>query len=124
MRNVALGAPMLAVAAFAAPASAQTVTAGGGTNQDFTVSFNGFTDTVNPVPGLTAFVTLDFQGALVGAASSTYLFNYTVQNTSTAPVVQSRVSGFGFDTDPTVNVGGSSATGVYNVVSSGNVPIL
>lgn len=83
-----------------------------------TVDFNGRDPAV--IAGLTSEVTYTLSS--IGNSGKTWVFSYSVQNNSSAPVSTSRVSGFGFNTDP--NVVSKSSTGVYTHTASGNVPIL
>ena len=74
------------------------------------IVFNGISDQA-VVPGLSA--TLDL--TLASISATTFLFNYTLTNTSTA--ANARVSGIGFDVDP--NVASVSSTGVFDSGSLG-----
>ena len=120
----ALAASSAAVLAFSSPAQAALVvnpngtltvtgaTAGGTANINFGGQVNGA-----PYAGLTSTLSLTFEGIIGGQ----YQFQYSVLNTSSAPVTNSRVSGFAFNTDPNVTTG--SITGGYdNIVVSGSYP--
>ena len=114
MRLNRLIAPIaLATAALAAsPASAAlvvnsdgsvTVTgSGGGTG---TLNFGGNSNG-SDVQGLTSSLTLTFVEAVAG----TYTFNYSLTNTSGAPTTSSRITAFGFNSDPNVVVNGAAIT--------------
>jgi hypothetical protein len=112
----ATGASLLA---FAAPASA-TVTVGSNSydvGQSFTIDFDGYGgETPAVINGLTSDITF----TIAAISGSTYTLNYLIDNTSTSPITASRVSVFGFNTDP--NYTSASVTGVFDTVSSGNVP--
>ena len=82
----------------------------------FDVAYNGF-DGTGIIAGLTGTTRL----TLTGITANSYTFDYAVQNTSTSPITASRISGFGFNTNP--NISGASSTGAYNIVgTSANVP--
>jgi hypothetical protein len=109
----------------AAPASAAlvlngngTVTASGNGGGSVTIAFDGYGD--NPglmvIPNLTSTLKLDF----ISSTGTAYTFGYTLTNTSTAPQTGSRVSIFGFNTDP--NRTGGTVNGDFDTVGSGNVP--
>jgi hypothetical protein len=109
----------------AAPASAAlvlngngTVTASGNGGGSVTIAFDGYGD--NPglmvIPNLTSTLKLDF----ISSTGTAYTFGYTLTNTSTAPQTGSRVSVFGFNTDP--NRTGGSVNGTFDEVGNGNVP--
>nr|WP_314445848.1 cistern family PEP-CTERM protein [uncultured Sphingomonas sp.] len=92
-----------AALSFASPATAAmqlnangtvTITGNGGGSVVLNLGGNsGGVDYAN----LASSMTLNF----VSAVNGTYTFNYTLQNTSSAPIT-SRVNAFGFDTDPNV----------------------
>jgi hypothetical protein len=103
-----------ALSATAANASIITVTpADVGTS--YTVNYDGFADgsTIPGLMGQTVFT-------LTGTTGNSYSFDYTVRNTSTDPITASRISGFGFDTDP--NISSATSTGEFSTEASGNVP--
>lgn len=82
----------------------------------FTVGFDGF-DGSGTIAGLTGSAIF----TLTSITASSYTFGYTVDNTSSSPLTSSRISGFGFNTDP--NISGASSTGAYNIVgTTSNVP--
>lgn len=101
------------IAAFAAmslsatPAMADAITLGSGNiGQSYTLSFNGFSGgTV--VDGLTSLATF----TLTAVTGNSYTFNYSLTNTTSNPV-DSRVSGFGFNTDP--NISSATSTGAFS----------
>jgi hypothetical protein len=109
-------AAMTAVAA-AAPAHADMITlTNGSVGQSFTVSYNGFTGS-GEIAGLLGTATF----TLTAATSNSYTFSYTVNNTSTDPITGSRISGFGFDTNPDISSATSTGTFTTTALSS-NVP--
>jgi hypothetical protein len=82
----------------------------------YTVNYDGFTEGA-VINGLTGTATL----TLKEADGSRYTFDYTLTNTSTDPIDASRISIFGFNTDPTI--ASASSTGLFDMVStSANVP--
>ncbi len=82
------------------------------------VSYNGIVD-VTVVPGLSATITYTL--ADVNLATNTWIFNYALDNTST---INSRVSTFGFNTDPNILAAQVLSGTVFTNVASGNVPQL
>lgn len=85
---------------------------------NFTLNFDGFGGAPAVVPGLTSKIDFGFTGT--SNAGLTYNFTYNVMNNSSAPITASRVSLFGFDTNP--NISGAAASGTFNFVGNGNVP--
>lgn len=82
----------------------------------FIVNYNGF-DGSGAIDGLTGLATFTLQSV----TANSYTFGYNVTNSSTSPITTSRISGFGFNTDPTLS--GASSTGAFNVVATdSNVP--
>ena len=83
--------------------------------QTVTLGFNGMADG-NTITGLTGSTTL----MLTGITGTSYNFNYTVTNTTSNPV-DSRISSFGFDTNPDIT--SATSTGTYNTaLLGGQVP--
>lgn len=109
------------IAAFAAPASAQLVDNGNGTvtvssasaGGTAVLNFNGNSGNT-PIDGLTAQLTLNYLG-LVG---NDLRFSYSLFNNST---VDSRVSGFGFNTNPDV-IGGTASGEFTKLLVDGSYP--
>lgn len=101
----------LALAAFVAmcgTANADSITLGSGDiGTSFTLDYNGFSSGT-AISGLTGSTTF----TLTGITGNTYNFDYTVSNTSSAPVTGSRISSFAFNTDPTI--ASASSTGAYS----------
>jgi hypothetical protein len=94
--------------AFAAtPALADTIPLDASkVGSSYTFNFNGFSGgTV--VDGLTSSATF----TLTGVASNSYTFDYSLTNT-TSGAVDSRVSSFAFNTDPSIS--SASATGAFS----------
>lgn len=115
-----------ALAATSAQALPITVTSG----SSVTFDFNGFYE-ANPIniPGLTSSATLSaFSFVLNDQAGTsndrtTVSFNYSLSNTSTNPVLTSRVSVLGFNTTPNILSSGNSVTGVFSSIArNGNMP--
>ncbi|GEO00601.1 hypothetical protein NSE01_24330 [Novosphingobium sediminis] len=73
-----------------------------------TLDYNGYDSNGGAsIGGLTGSTTF----TLTGVSGNDYTFDYSVSNTSSAPVTGSRISGFAFNTDPTIT--GASSTGAY-----------
>lgn len=110
---------LMAFAALAtpAPALADAITLGAGdVGTSFTVNYDGF-DGSGQIAGLTGSTTL----TLTSVTANSFTFSYNVANTSTDPITTSRISGFGFNTNPDIT--GATVTGAYNVVATdANVP--
>lgn len=108
MNRKIFAAAILASAAFAAsPALADAITFDASdVGVDYTLNYDGFSDATT-VSGLTATTTF----SLASITGNTYTFNYSVSNTSTAPITGSRVSGFAFNVDPTIS--GATSTGAF-----------
>lgn len=102
-----LAAIALAGATFAAtPALADAITLDGSkVGTSYTLNYNGFSDGTT-IDGLTAQTTF----TLTGVTGTSYTFSYSVKNTTSDPV-DSRVSSFGFNTDP--NISSASSTGAF-----------
>ena len=87
----------------------------GDVGKSFTVNYDGHTSGPS-INGLTASI----EFTLTGVSGNNYSFNYSVTNTSSNPISTSRISGFGFNTNP--NISGASSTGIFNTVGTGNAP--
>ncbi|MBU6395948.1 MAG: cistern family PEP-CTERM protein [Sphingomonadales bacterium] len=73
-----------------------------------TLDYNGYSSNGGTsITGLTGSTTF----TLTGVSGNDYTFDYSVTNTSSAPVTDSRISGFAFNTDPTIT--GAASTGAY-----------
>lgn len=98
-----------------------TVTTSGTGGGTIVVTLNGLTDGPTLVPGLTGQLTLTFTNVTNGG--TTYNFFYSLFDSSSAPITGSRISSFGFDTDPTVT--GGSVTGAFDVLQlDKNYPVI
>jgi hypothetical protein len=96
MKRTILAAVLLAGTVMTSPASAVILTtANEGDTLAFT--FNGIVEE-NPQPGLSATLNLTLQ--TVTTSTNTWVFAYSLDNTSSAPITASAVGGFGFDTNP------------------------
>jgi hypothetical protein len=110
------------IAAFAAmsltatPAMADAITlTSGNIGQSYTLNFNGFSDST-VISGLTSLATF----TLTAVTGNSYTFNYSLSNTTSNPL-DSRLSGFGFNTDPTIS--GASSTGAFSYTTvNGSYP--
>lgn len=82
------------------------------------LNYNGYdSNGGSSIAGLTGSTTF----TLTGVSGNDYTFDYAVANTSSAPVIDSRISGFAFNTDPEIT--GASSTGAYSYAQlSGNYP--
>ncbi|HET9630550.1 MAG TPA: cistern family PEP-CTERM protein [Novosphingobium sp.] len=113
LTGLAAAASLLA----AAPAFADAVTLGSADiGKTFTLTYDGYSSgtTVSGLTGSTTFT-------LTGVSGNAYTFSYSVSDTSSSPVTGSRISGFAFNTDPTIASATSTGTFSYTNVS-GNYP--
>jgi len=116
-----IASPAAAAIVFDFNTNTLTVDANTALGSSVTISFDGHAPNNPSISGLTADLTLVFQGVVNNA----YTFDYVLLNTSTAPIDAARVTAFGFtDVSQAVlfGVGGSSVTGGFTTVSSGNFP--
>ncbi len=98
-----------------------TVTTSGTGGGTIVVTLDGITGGPTLIQGLTGQLTLTFTS--VTNSGTTYNFFYSLFDSSTAPITGSRISSFGFDTDP--NVTGGSVTGAFDVLQlDKNYPII
>lgn len=106
LRKLAPAAALATLALSATPALADAITFNSGNiGTSYTLNYDGSSNgTV--IPGLTATTTFK----LTGISGNTYNFDYTVANTTSSPLT-SRVSGFAFNSDPTI--AGASSTGAF-----------
>src|SRR5215204_1212051 len=87
--------------------------------QTFTTTYNGSTAAPAVQSGLSAEIEYTFLGFTGNTAS----FSAEITNTSSAPITASRVSSFGFDTDPTVLSGTTNGDTTFsNVLVNGAFP--
>jgi PEP-CTERM motif len=123
----ALGALLLAAPAANAAVTVVSGPTPGSTTATFTpapgintaiFNFNGFSGNNAPaIPGLTAQLTL----TLLGVVGNSYQFSYALANTSGGDIDASRVTIFGFNSNPNFS-SVSGLTGPFNVVASGQQP--
>lgn len=110
------GLAAMASLSFNTPALADAITLDSSDiGQSFSVNFDGFSDgtTIN---GLTAAATF----TLSSITADSYVFDYSLTNT-TSGSLDSRVSSFGFNVDPTIS--GASSTGAFSyAVLDSNYP--
>lgn len=108
------GLAATATLACAAPAFADSITLGSGDiGSSFSLNYDGFSDGT-PISGLTGSTTFK----LTGVSGNDYTFDYNVANTSSAPVTDSRISSFAFNTDPTISSANSTGAFSYTTLSS------
>ena len=88
--------------------------------QSGVVNYNGIVEG-NIVPGLSASITFTLDS--VNLTTNTWSFDYALDNT-TSGGLSSRVSVFGFSTNPDYLSASITAGTVFTGVSSGNVPQL
>ena len=120
---IASGRPCLG--ALATPTYADIVLNPTQVGQSGVVNYNGIVDNT-VVPGLSASIK-PFTLQNVDLATNTWSFGFALDNTSSGAITSSRVSTFGFNTDPALNTDPllTKITGgtVFTGVSSGNVPM-
>ncbi|WP_052223311.1 cistern family PEP-CTERM protein [Novosphingobium malaysiense] len=103
-----MGLAALSSMAIAAPAMADQITLGSGDiGTAFTLNYDGYSSGTS-VDGLTGSTTF----TLTGVSGNDYSFDYSVTNTSSAPVTGSRISSFAFNSDPTI--AGATSTGAFS----------
>ena len=98
----------------AAPALADTITLGTGSiGTATTLTYNGYSSgtTITGLTGSTTFT-------LTGISGNNYTFSYSVANTSTSPITDSRISSFAFNTDPTITSATSTGAFSYTTLNS------
>lgn len=119
LRTKLLLSPWMAGAILAGtPAYADTIALNSGSiGQSFTLNYDGFVgSSANVIAGLTAATTF----TLTNIVNNVYTFSYSIANTTTDGI-SSRISGFGFNTDP--NISSASSTGTFGyAVQNGNYP--
>jgi len=115
-RNTLTALAAMASVAVAAPAFADAILLDSSDiGQSFNFSYNGFASGT-PINGLTSQASFK----LTNITSTGYVFDYSVANTSSSGV-NSRVSSFAFNVDPTIS--GASSTGTFgNTVLNSNYP--
>jgi len=98
----------------ASPAFADAVTLGSGDiGSSFTLNYDGYSGGTT-IAGLTGSTTF----TLTGVSGNTYTFDYSVANTSSSPVTDSRISSFAFNTDPTISTASSGGAFAYTTLNS------
>jgi hypothetical protein len=113
MSAIAAASPASAGVTLNGDGSFSTTGTGGGT---VVITMDGITDGPTLIQGLTAQLTLTFKN--VSTDGKTYAFYYSLFNSSSGQVTGSRVSSFGFDTNP--NVSGGKVTGAFDVLHLGD----
>lgn len=99
--------------AMATPALAEVITLDASSvGNSYTFDYDGFSDGTT-VDGLTAQTTF----TLTGISGNEYSFNYSLTNTTSAPLT-SRVSSFGFNTNPDIT--DASSTGAFSYAQVGS----
>lgn len=97
------------------------ITAGGGA-QTFTVDYSGLVDG-NPLAGLAASADFSFNNVNVSNANyDAWTLDTTIRNTSGGNVTASRISVLGFDLGSTLHSSLGVGGGIFNDVSSSNMP--
>jgi len=116
IKSIFLPVAVAMMAFTATPALADAITLNSGNvGQSYTFNFNGFSDgtTIN---GLTSSATF----TLASTTPNSYTFNYSLTNTTSDPV-NSRVSGFAFNTNPEISSASSTGAFSYSTLG-GNYP--
>lgn len=97
--------------------------------QSFTIYFDGFGGSSPTImPGLTSNITFTVVSHTNTATASTYNFAFVIDNTSTAPITNSRVGTFGFNLNPNLHseqnnhISASISSSIFSDVDTGNVP--
>lgn len=93
---------------------ADTITLGTGSiGTATTLTYNGYSSgtTITGLTGSTTFT-------LTGISGNNYTFSYSVANTSTSPITDSRISSFAFNTDPTITSATSTGAFSYTTLNS------
>ncbi len=112
--NFLAGMTACATLALAAPAYADAITLGSGDiGSSFSLNYDGFSGgtAINGLTGSSTFT-------LTGVSDNAYSFDYSVSNTSSAPVTGSRISSFAFNTDPTISSATSTGAFSYTTLQS------
>jgi len=79
----------------------------------YTLNYDGFSGGTS-IDGLTGSTTF----TLTGISGNDYTFNYSVANTSSAPVTDSRISSFAFNSNPDITSATSSGAFSYTTLNS------
>ena len=126
MRNIVSAAFAAAIAFTSAPVMAasvlnpdNSVTIDAADDFSWTFNYNGFIGNGGAsIPGLTARITFNY----LNRTGNTFNFSYTLTNTSGAPIDASRVTIFGFNTNPNVTSASTGSGDQFDIVASGNQP--
>jgi len=115
-RQISSLAVAASLAFASAPALADAITLGAGDiGSSYDFAFDGYSGGTT-VAGLTSSAKF----TLTGVTATSYTFSYSLTNTTSDPV-NSRVSGFAFNTDP--NISSASSTGAFSYTTiGGNYP--
>jgi PEP-CTERM putative exosortase interaction domain len=114
MKFLAVCGAVAATVLSAAPAMADSITFDASDiGTAYTLNYNGFSGGTD-VGGLTGSTTF----TLTGINGSNYTFDYSVTNTSSAPVDGSRISSFAFNTDP--DIASATSTGAFAYTTLGS----
>lgn len=116
LAGLALTAVVIGAGA-SAPASAATTYLFDSVGDSYVINFNGFAGGPT-IPGLTAQITY----TLTGFSGNSATFSYDLDNTSSSPVTNSRVSTFGFNTDPNFTSVSNITGAIFPNSDNGNVP--
>ena len=112
-RSILTAAAAASVALGAAPALADTIPlTAANVGQSYTLNYNGFSDgtTINGLTASTTFTLTQING-------NDYTFSYSLTNTTSDPV-NSRVSSFGFNTNPDITSASSTGAFSYTTLNS------
>lgn len=117
MKSLRFPLALAAAALLAGTAHANVITvAPTDIGKQYTMSYDGYADG-SVIPGLGGTTML----TLTGASGTSYTFDYQVTNTSANPIDTSRISIFGFNTDP--NITNATSTGTFTqTATNANVP--
>lgn len=115
-RQISSLAVIASLAFASAPAMADAITLGSGNiGQTYNFTFDGYSGGTT-VSGLTSTAAF----TLTGVTANSYTFSYSLANTTSDPV-NSRLSGFAFNTDP--NISSASSTGAFSYTTiNGSYP--
>ena len=101
-------AAMTGLGLSASPALADAITLDASSiGNNYSLTYNGFSGST-PIDGLTGTTTF----TLTGISGGNYTFNYSVANTSSTPITDSRISSFAFNTDP--NIASATSAGAFS----------
>ena len=113
MHKSLIGLAALLITYSATPAFADAITLDSSAiGQNYTFGYNGFADGTT-ISGLTALATF----TLTGITPTSYTFDYSLTNTTSAPLT-SRVSSFAFNTNPDITSATSTGAFSYTTLSS------